>query len=303
MSTTAPSFRVHPFVEPSMSWSLSLPGRKPFAWKGRTVVMGILNATPDSFSDGGRFMDPARALEQAQRMQEEGADWIDLGGESTRPGSRTVPSGEEKARILPILKACARKIRIPISVDTSRAEVARAAVGEGARMVNDVSALRRDRAMARTVARLKVPLVLMHMKGRPRTMQKAPRYSDVVGEVLSFLRGRVEFAVGAGVRRDRILVDPGFGFGKLPSHNLELVRRLHEFRVLGRPVLMGPSRKATLGHLLGGLPPSERLEATLAVVTASVLGGADWVRVHDVKETIRAVKVADALRYGRGVPE
>lgn len=277
---------------------LSLPGRKAFAWDRRTVVMGILNATPDSFSDGGLYLDPGRAREKALRMQEEGADWIDVGGESTRPGSNPVPVREEKARVLGVLKACARKLRVPVSVDTSRAEVARAAVGEGACMINDVSALRRDPAMARTVARLKVPLVLMHMLGKPRTMQKDPRYRDVTKEVLGFLRERVEFAVVSGVGRDRILVDPGFGFGKLPSHNLELVRRLVELRVLGLPVLMGPSRKATLGVLLGGSPPSERLEATLAMVTACILSGADWVRVHDVKEAVRAVRVADALRYG-----
>ena len=280
--------------------SLALPGSRPFTWKRRTVVMGILNATPDSFSDGGRYTDPAVAAERAIRMQEEGADWIDLGGESTRPGAAPVSLREEKARVLPVLKACVRRLRIPVSVDTSRAEVARAAVGEGARMVNDVTAFRRDPTLARTVARLKVPVVLMHMKGRPRTMQKDPRYADVVREVRAFLAERVESAVARGVDRDRILVDPGFGFGKTPFHNLELVRRLAEIRSLGCPLLLGPSRKATLGVLLGGAPPSERVEATLALATAAVLNGADWVRVHDVKETARALKVADALRYGSG---
>lgn len=282
-------------------WTLPLAGKRVFRWSRRTVLLGILNVTPDSFSDGGRFLDPSRAAERALRMQEEGADWIDVGGESTRPGSRPVEAAEEKKRILPVLRACAKALRIPLSVDTSKAEVARAAVGEGASLVNDIGALRQDPRMAGTVARLGVPVVLMHMKGRPRTMQKAPRYSDVTGEILAFLRDRVGFAVTRGVPRDKILVDPGFGFGKTPAHNVELMRRLFEFRTLGRPVLMGPSRKATLGVLLGGVPAGERLEATLAAVTASVLAGADWVRVHDVKETARALKVADAVRHGRGI--
>jgi dihydropteroate synthase len=260
--------------------------------------MGILNVTPDSFSDGGRYLDPGIARERALRMQEEGADWIDVGGESTRPGSRGVTAAEEKRRVLPVLKACAKALKIPLSVDTSKAEVARAAVGEGARMVNDVGALGLDPAMGRTLARLRVPVVLMHMKGRPHTMQKAPRYRDLMGEILSFLRARMEHAKRCGIREESVVVDPGFGFGKTPAHNLEMIDRLWVLKALGRPILMGPSRKSTLGVLLGGAPPEERLEATLAAVTASILKGADLVRVHDVKEAVRAAKVADALRHG-----
>lgn len=262
--------------------------------------MGILNVTPDSFSDGGLWSDPGAARERALRMQEEGADWVDIGGESTRPGSRGVTASEEKRRVLPVIRACAKALKIPLSVDTSKSEVARAAVGEGARMVNDVGALGLDPAMGRVLARLRVPVVLMHMRGKPRTMQRDPRYRDLMGEILSFLRARIAHALECGIREDSILVDPGFGFGKTPAHNLEMIDRLWELKALGRPILIGPSRKSTLGVLLGGVPPEERLEATLAAVTASILKGADLVRVHDVKETVRAVKVADALRHGSG---
>lgn len=272
-----------------------------YKWKGRTLVMGVLNVTPDSFSDAGRYLDPGFAIERALQMQEEGADWIDIGGESSRPGAAPVGVQEEKRRILPVIKACAKVLKVPLSVDTYRSEVALAAVNEGARMVNDIGALGSDPRMGKTLARLKVPVLLMHMKGRPRTMQKDPRYRDLLGEVLFFFRQRIEMAERWGIRRDRILLDPGFGFGKTPAHNLELTDRLWELKVLGRPLVLGPSRKSTLGYLLGGAPTEERLEATLAAVTAAVLRGADWVRVHDVKETVKAVRIADAIRYGRGV--
>ena len=281
-------------------WDLSGRGTRKFRWARRTLVMGILNATPDSFSDGGRYLDPAAALDRALQMRDEGADWIDLGGESTRPGSRGISAAEEKRRVLPILKACSKALKTPLSVDTSKADVARAAVGEGAQMVNDVGALRSDPAMGRTVARLKVPVVLMHMRGRPRTMQKNPRYRDVVGEILAFFRERMDSALRSGIPADKIILDPGFGFGKQPGHNLEILRRLWEFRALGRPLMIGPSRKSTLGVLLGGLPPEERVEATGAAVAAAVLNGADFVRVHDVKSAVRVVKIADAVRYRGG---
>ena len=269
----------------------------------KTLVMGILNITPDSFSDGGRFMDPADAVEQALQMQEDGADWVDVGGESTRPGARFVPAREEKQRVLPVIKALSKALRIPVSVDTYKAEVARAAVGEGARMVNDIGALRLDPAMGKTLARLKVPVVLMHMKGKPRTMQKNPIYRDLMGELTAFFRERLDFAAHCGIRQDRVWIDPGFGFGKTPRHNLELTRRLWELKVLGRPLLFGPSRKSTLGLLLGGLPPEERVEATGAALTAAVLKGAGMVRVHDVKAAVRVVKIAEAIRTGRGLPK
>jgi dihydropteroate synthase len=279
-------------------WALRLKNSRSLSWNRRTQVMGVLNVTPDSFSDGGRFFDPQKALEQALRLQTEGADWIDVGGESTRPGAKAVPASEEKRRILPLLKVCAKKLRIPISVDTYKAEVARAAVGEGAQMINDISAMTLDRAMPKTIASLKVPVILMHMKGKPRTMHKKPVYQDVVGEVLSYFRDRLEVARQAGVSEDRLLVDPGLGFGKADPHNLEILRRLWEFKVLGKPIVSGPSRKSMIGRLLGGLPVEQRVEGTAAAVTVSVLKGADLVRVHDVQSMVRVVKIADAIRYG-----
>ncbi len=263
--------------------------------------MGVLNITPDSFSDGGRYVDPVPAVERALRMQEEGADWVDIGGESSRPGAKAVSASEEKRRVLPVLKACAKVLRIPVSVDTYKSEVARAAVGEGAQLINDISALGFDPRMGKLAARLKVPVVLMHMRGKPRTMQKNPVYQDVVGEILAFFRDRIVYARECGISEDRLLIDPGFGFGKTPWHNVELTRRLWEFKILGRPIVTGPSRKSTLGFLLGGAPPEERVEATGAAITASILKGADFVRVHDVQSMSRVVKIADAIRYDRGL--
>jgi dihydropteroate synthase len=280
-----------------------LPGRnsRKFKWARRTLVMGILNVTPDSFSDGGQYQDPREAVDRALQMQEEGADWIDLGGESTRPGAIPVSVDDEKKRVLPVLKACARVLKVLLSIDTSKADVARAAVGEGAQMVNDVGALRLDPRMGKTLAQLRVPVVLMHMKGRPRVMQKDPQYGDVTGEIVAFFRERVATARQAGIAEERIILDPGFGFGKKPAHNIELLKRLWEFRVLARPLMIGPSRKSTLGFLLGGLPPVERVEATGAAVAIAVQNGADFVRVHDVKSAARVVKIADAVRYHRGL--
>lgn len=277
-------------------------GNRSFKWSRRTQIMGILNVTPDSFSDGGRYLDPAAAVQQALQMQEAGADWIDIGGESTRPRAKAVNAQEEKKRILPVIKACSKALGIPVSVDTYKAEVAQAAITEGAQLVNDIGALALDRRMGKTLSRLKVPVILMHMRGRPRTMQKKPVYKDVVGEILVFFRERIDYALQCGIAEDRILLDPGFGFGKTPWHNIELIRRLWEFRVLGRPLVLGPSRKSTLGLLLGGVPPEKRVEATGAAVTAAILKGADWVRVHDVQSMVPVVKIADAIRYDRGLP-
>jgi dihydropteroate synthase len=263
--------------------------------------MGILNVTPDSFSDGGDFLDPSAAAERALQMQEEGADWIDVGGESTRPGAESLSPREEMKRVLPALKACAKVLKTPLSIDTSKAEVAKAAVGAGARMVNDIGALRLDSKMGKTVAGLKVPVVLMHMQGRPRDMQRAPRYKDLIGEIIGFFRERSAYALESGIPEERIILDPGFGFGKKAGHNIEILRRLREFRVLGRPLMLGASRKSTLGLLLGGLPPGERVEASGAAAAIAVLNGADWVRVHDVKNAVRVVKIADAVRDNRGL--
>lgn len=283
------------------SWELKGRGKWKFKGNHKTQIMGVLNITPDSFSDGGRYIDPVLAAERALRMQEEGADWVDIGGESSRPGAKAVSASEEKKRILPVLKSCSKALRISLSVDTYKSEVARAAVGEGAQMINDISALRFDPRMGKLAARLKVPVVLMHMRGKPRTMQENPVYQDVLGEVLAFFRERIAYARECGISEDRLLIDPGFGFGKTPWHNMELTRRLWEFKILGRPIVTGPSRKSTLGFLLGGAPPEERVEATGAAVTASILKGADFVRVHDVQSMSRVVKIADAIRYDRGL--
>ena len=283
------------------SWKLGGPAGLSYAWKRKTQIMGVLNITPDSFSDGGLHLDLSAAVARALQMQEEGADWIDVGGESSRPGARAVSAQEEKKRVLPVLKACAKALRIPLSVDTYKAEVARAAVGEGARMVNDIGALGLDPRMGKTLAALKVPVILMHMRGKPRTMQKKPVYGDVVGEILAFFRERMGYARQCGIRENRLLLDPGFGFGKTPWHNMELTRRLWEFKVLGRPLVYGPSRKSTLGVLLGGAAPEKRVEATGAAVAAGILKGADWVRVHDVQSMVPVVKITDALRHDRGL--
>lgn len=287
--------------DPGNCWTLKGRGRREFKWNRKTRIMGILNVTPDSFSDGGRYLDPLAAADQALQLQEAGADWIDIGGESTRPGAKAVTTAEEKKRILPVIQACAKALRIPVSVDTYKAQVAEAAVGEGAQMVNDIGALGLDPRMGKTLARLKTPVILMHMRGRPRTMQKNPVYRDVVGEILAFFRQRMAYALQCGIAEDRILLDPGFGFGKTPWHNIEITRRLWEFKVLGRPLVFGPSRKSTLGFLLGGMPPEKRVEATGAAVAAAILQGADFVRVHDVQSMTPVVKIADAIRYDRGL--
>jgi len=264
----------------------------------RTLVMGILNVTPDSFSDGGLFLREADAVRRAEEMAGEGADLVDVGGESSRPGADPLPLEEELDRVLPVVEALATRIPVPISVDTYKAEVARRAAGAGAALVNDISALRFDPGMASTVAELGVPVILMHMLGTPRTMQQDPRYGDVAAEVRDWLAERVAFAEAAGIARERIWVDPGFGFGKTPDHNLELLRRLGELRAIGCPIVSGWSRKNTIGRVLGGLPPEDRLEGTAAAVALSIAYGAAVVRVHDVKEMARVARMADAVVRG-----
>jgi len=290
-------FSAHPQMAEQIRLGLQGYARVP----RRTRVMGILNVTPDSFSDGGKAFDPFKALDQALQMQAEGADLIDIGGESTRPGARGVSAEEEIKRVIPVLPLLSKKIKIPLSIDTTKAEVARRAVGQGVSLVNDISALQGDPRMAETLKRLGVPVVLMHMKGRPRTMQRAPRYGEVITEIMTFFRFRVRFALEKGIPLKNLILDPGFGFGKTPWHNIELTRRLWEFKILGLPLMFAPSRKATLGVLTGGLPPDERLESTAAAVTAGILAGADFVRVHDVQSMVRVVKIADAIRNDRGL--
>ena len=263
-------------------------------------IMGVLNVTPDSFSDGGQFLEPGPAVEHAARMIADGADLIDVGPESTRPGSDPVPVPQQIARAVPVIEGIRRAHPdVPVSIDTQSADVARAAVDAGADLVNDVSALRGDRAMAELIARRGLGVVLMHMRGAPRTMQTAaggPLYDDVVRQILDFLRERIEFAAGCGIARQRIVVDPGLGFGKTVEHNLELLRHLSVFASLGAPLLVAASRKSFVGRVTGVDAPSDRLAGSLACATAAVLAGASIVRVHDVRASHQAVAMAHAIR-------
>ena len=261
----------------------------------RTLVMAILNVTPDSFSDGGRFSSPEEAAQAGARMAADGADIIDVGGESTRPGSDTVPEMEEIRRVVPVIEALAQVVDVPISVDTSRSAVADRALDAGASIINDVTGLVRDPELASVAAARRAPLVIMHMKGTPRNMQHSPRYEDLVAEISSFLEAQIAVAESRGLPREFTIVDPGFGFGKTPAHNLEMLRRLGEFAAVGRPLLIGTSRKSTLGAVLGGAGVTERLEATAATVAIAIANGASIVRVHDVPEMVRVARTADAV--------
>lgn len=269
-----------------------------FDFSQRTYLMGILNVTPDSFSDGGLFFNAESAVRQALRMQEEGADIIDIGGESTRPGAEKISVKEEIRRVLPVIEALAKKVRVPISIDTYKSPVAKAAVSAGASIINDISGLRFDPKMARVAARHKVPVVLMHIKGTPEDMQKAPAYRALVPEIIDYLHESIAIAKDAGIPDNMIIIDPGIGFGKTGEHNLEIIRRLNEFEGLAKPILLGPSRKSFIGTLLGGLPATERLEGTAAAVAVGIFNGANIVRVHDVKAMLRVARIADALRHG-----
>jgi len=258
----------------------------------RTVLMGILNVTPDSFSDGGRFLDPALAVEHAVRLVDQGASIIDVGGESTRPGADPVPAEAEWRRVGPVLKALGAKTDARISVDTYKPEIAAKALSLGADMVNDITGLR-DGRMIRLVKREEAAVVVMHMKGEPKTMQRAPSYRDVVSEVSAFLDERTRAALAAGIARDAIVVDPGLGFGKRPEHNVDILRGLERFRTLGFPILVGPSRKSFSCEIGGGLPRN-REEAGIAAAVLAVEQGADLVRVHDVAATAKAIRIAEA---------
>ncbi len=260
----------------------------------RTHVMGILNVTPDSFAGDG-VTDVDAAVARARAMLAEGADLIDVGGESTRPGASPVPLDEELRRVVPVVERLAADLGAPVSVDTRKAEVARRALRAGAAMVNDVSALRADPAMADVLAEAQVPVVLMHWG--PPPADGAPA-RDVVAEVVAFLRERIAAAVAAGIARDRIVVDPGFGFAKTLAENLQLLRRLGELRALGCPILVGTSRKGTIGKVLGGLPVEDRLEGTAATVALAIAYGADIVRVHDVRAMVRVARMTDAIVRG-----
>jgi dihydropteroate synthase len=260
----------------------------------RTLVMGIVNVTPDSFSDGGEFLDPAQAVAHGVQLVQDGADILDIGGESTRPGAAEVDAESECRRVLPVIEELAAKVAVPISIDTSKAQVAAEALRAGATILNDVTALTGDPDMPRVAAASGVPVVLMHMLGTPRTMQKDPHYEDVVAEVSQYLAARIEAAVEAGVERRQIIVDPGIGFGKTLEHNLTLVRRLGEFRVLGCPVLLGTSRKSFIGRVLG-VPAGQRVFGTAATVAYGIAQGADIVRVHDAAAMVHVARMTDAM--------
>jgi len=258
--------------------------------------MGILNVTPDSFSDGGRHFDKASAIRRAYEMVEEGADIIDVGGESTRPGSEPVPLQEEIDRTIPVIEEISKKIKVPVSIDTYKAEVARRALDAGASIVNDISGLRFDPEMPKVVSQYKVPVVIMHIKGTPRDMQANPIYEALIPEIMDYFRESIRLAVESGITEDKIIIDPGIGFGKTFDHNLEIIKNLREFTLLEKPLLVGVSRKAFIGKILGDAPVSERLEGSEAAAAISILNGANIIRVHDVKEMKKVALVADAIK-------
>jgi dihydropteroate synthase len=260
--------------------------------------MGVVNATPDSFSDGGRFPGASAAIEHALRLEEEGADILDIGGESTRPGSDFITLEEELRRVMPVIEGVLERAGVPVSIDTTKAEVARQALGAGCAMVNEISAMRLDHEMLPLVVDKKVPFCLMHMRGMPKDMQVEPLYEDVIGEIAAFLRERAEAAKEAGADPWNIMVDPGIGFGKTLQHNLEIIRRLSELKSLGYTLVLGTSRKSFIGRILE-LPEDDRVEGTAASVALGIESGADIVRVHDVKEMARVSRVADAI-VGKG---
>ncbi|MBN2028787.1 dihydropteroate synthase [bacterium] len=261
----------------------------------RTHVMGILNATPDSFYDGGRYYTHDRAVHRIFEMETEGADLIDIGGESTRPGSEAVDIDEEINRVVPIIERIKNKITIPISIDTRKSEVAEAAIVSGAHLVNDVSGLRYDAKMASVIEKYRVPVVIMHMKGLPIDMQADPQYADLTGEIYQYLEENIQIALRNGISKEKIMIDPGIGFGKMWDDNFVLLRRLREFKSLGYPMLIGVSRKSFIGRLLN-LNEEERLMGTAAAVAVSSLKGVEIVRVHDVKEMVQVVRIVDQLR-------
>jgi dihydropteroate synthase len=259
--------------------------------------MGVLNVTPDSFSDGGIYFQRDKAIEYGLSMARDGADIIDVGGESTRPYSEKISSDEELDRVIPVIQALRKSLRIPISIDTCKAEVARRALKAGASMINDISALRFDPEMISVAAESGVPVILMHMQGIPRDMQVNPTYEKLIPEIMDFLKSAIDRAVTGGIKKDMIIVDPGIGFGKTFDHNLQIIRELAQFNALERPILLGPSNKAFIGHILDK-EPHERDTGSMAAVAAGVLNGAHIVRVHNVKKSMETVKMIDAIKRG-----
>jgi dihydropteroate synthase len=258
--------------------------------------MGILNVTQDSFSDGGLYFDKSAAIKRAVQMVEDGADIIDIGGESTRPGSKPITIEEELRRTIPVIEVLSKEVNVPISIDTYKSEVAKKALDSGASMVNDISGLRFDPEMPKVVSAYKVPVVIMHIKGLPKSMQQNPVYEALIPEIIAYLREGIKRAMESGISEDKIIIDPGIGFGKTFNHNLEIINNLHEFSLLEKPILIGLSRKAFIGKILGDAPVTDRLEGTAAAVAISIMNGANIVRVHDVKEMVKVAKVADAIK-------
>uniref|UniRef100_A0A7V3ZVC4 Dihydropteroate synthase n=1 Tax=candidate division WOR-3 bacterium TaxID=2052148 RepID=A0A7V3ZVC4_UNCW3 len=281
------------FLEGKNDWLLNFRN-VTYNLKERPLIMGILNLTPDSFYDGGKFKNKKEAIAEAVKMEEEGADIIDIGGESTRPGSEPVSWKEELKRVMPVLKEVRKKIKIPISIDTYKSEVAKEALEEGAEIVNDISGLSFDKKMAEIVSRYNAYCVIMHIKGRPKTMQKRVYYRDVIKEIYDYLKEKIAYAEKMGIKREKIIIDPGIGFGKKLEHNIEIIRRLGEFKTLNLPILVGHSRKSFIGEILS-LPPEERLIGSLAVAVISLLNGAHILRVHDVKATKQVVEIFCAI--------
>lgn len=264
----------------------------------KTHVMGILNVTPDSFSDGGLFYGLDKAVERALQMAQDGADIIDVGGESTRPGAESVSFQEEVRRTIPVIERIAPLLKIPVCIDTYKAAVARMALDAGASVINDISGLTFDPAMAGLAAEYDVPVVLMHIRGKPKSMQMNPVYESLIEDLLRELEDRISRAREAGVREDNILIDPGIGFGKTFDHNLQIIKNLSRFRSPKKPIVIGVSRKAFIGSILDGAPPEQRLEGTAAAVAVSIINGASIVRVHDVREMVKVARVADAIVRG-----
>lgn len=279
-------------IAPLPAWTIRT---HHFNWGDRTYLMGVLNVTPDSFSDGGLFNNLEAAIAHARSLVAAGADILDIGGQSTRPHAVGVSLEEELSRVLPIIQAIRQETDLPISIDTTRAAVAHAAIAAGADIVNDISSATYDPEMLPTVAALGVPLILMHIRGNPQTMQQLTDYEDVVDDIHTFLQARLDAASACGIERDRIAIDPGIGFAKTYAQNLEILRRLPELRTLGCPLLVGPSRKSFIGHLLNQPDPKERVWGTAAACCAAIVGGADLLRVHDVRELKDVCQVADAV--------
>ena len=269
-------------------------GDRIFDLSRKTLVIGILNVTPDSFSDGGKYTDVNKSVKAALKMEQEGADIIDIGGESTRPGADPIDVEIEQSRVMPVIDGIKMHSKILLSIDTVKSKIAEEALNHGVSLVNDISGLNFDKEMANVVSKYRASVVLMHIKGKPKNMQENPKYENLIDEILNSLSSSVERALNAGIEKDKILIDPGIGFGKEWKDNYVILRYLKELKSLGVPIVVGPSRKSFIGNLLD-LPVQERIEGSLAAVCCAIMNGANIVRVHDVKETVRAVKVADAI--------